>query len=257
MNAQGAPLIPSKALSTVLSETCARRPPLRRALGLADSAAPPGGTCGIHAPSRRLPQAPAGPRSRGGQAGHPQGTWVFPRWRRAWESWRAGWGPRATGCGTLAGPLRPARCACECACRRQPPRQVPPSGHGARPQPPHLQPRPHAPGHAERQTSAPGRPRAGRAGRGRAAGPAAHWPSAVPGAGRRGRRASALRQAEAGAGRRDRLLAGRGGGGRALRDGSTEGRSQARRRAPSPELGFCRWARLREPGLRPLFRRDH
>lgn len=158
-------------------------------------------------------------------------------------------GPRATGCGTLAGDLRPARCACDCARRRQPPRPVPPSGHGAHPQPPQQRPRPHAPGHAERQTAAPGRPRAGR---GRAAGPAAHWPSAVLGAGRRARRASALRQAEAGAGRRDPLLAGRGGGGRALRDGSTEGRSQARRRAPRPELGFCRWARHWEPRLRSL-----
>lgn len=90
-------------------------------------------------------------------------------------------------------------------------------------------------------------------GRGQAAGPVVIGRAQYRGRGAGRRRVSGLGEAEAGAGWRDRLLAGCGGGECEPRDGSTENRSQGRRKAPRPELGFCRWDRRQEPGLRSLF----
>lgn len=63
--------------------------------------------------------------------------------------------------------------------------------------------RPHAPGHAERQTAAPRRAGAGRAGRGQAAGPPPIGRAQGRGRGAGRRRVSRLGEAEARAGRRD------------------------------------------------------
>lgn len=170
------------------------------------------------------------------------------------------WGPRPTGGGAPAGHLRPRWCACRVRVQtsasearaafrawRAPPDAPPPPHPPARPQP-------HAPRHAERQTAVARRTGAGLQGRDRAAGPAAHWPSAVRGRGAWRGRVSGLGQAAAGAGRRDRLRrVAEGLGVWAPRGGSVGDASRGDRGAPKPLLGFCRWGRHQDPALRPLF----
>lgn len=112
---------------------------------------------------------------------------------------------------------------------------------------------PTRPGTRSARLRRPGGRGAGRRGRGQAAGPAAHWPSAVPGAGRRPKAVSRLPEAEAGAGcgtgsserRRGRVGAARRVG-RGTRTGTAKGAQTC--------AGCCRWDRRPEPGLRLLSR---
>lgn len=163
--AQGHPVHPGRTLSTVLSPRPARRAALHAgALGRGEPAAPAGGTCAAHVPSPGARGPPtSGCGSSGRVAGH-LGSSALEEGEGALAAARPGassCGPRPPGRGTLAGHLRPRLCACERGRRRQPPRPVPPPGPGARPRPPPEPLRPHAPGHAERQTAASRRSGAG------------------------------------------------------------------------------------------------
>lgn len=129
------------------------------------------------------------------QGGH-LGIRGFPRWRKARESWSAGCSqtqhePLGTPADWREDPRRSPEGWAVCVLKASADVSLPGPCHlpvtarapGCPPPPPYW-PRPHAPGQAERQTAAPKRPGAGWEGRGQAAGPAAYWPSSVPGAGR-------------------------------------------------------------------------
>ncbi|CAN0304309.1 unnamed protein product [Rangifer tarandus platyrhynchus] len=209
-------------------------------LGQGDSAAPPDGTCAAHVSPCGVPRArrPGEEGVGSGRAGRAPGGggrgWGFRRRRRARKPWREGC--HLTGSERLGSPANPPRdpggspaagAVCVSLAPRARARGAPDCGARA------------AAGGAE--------------GRGQAAGPAAIGRAQHPGRGAGRRRVGALAEAEAGAGLRDWLIPCRGEGEREPLDGSRENRSQRRRKASRPKLGFCRLDRHPEPGLRSLF----
>lgn len=139
--AQGRPGRPQQgSLYDAPSDLHAAQTSTQERLGQGDSAAPPDRTCAAHVSSRGVLQARRpreGGRGSGGQNGCPGGPLGISAKEEGAGALRAGCSQtRREGPGSLAGHLRPARCACECVHRRQPPRPAPPSAPRALPAPP-------------------------------------------------------------------------------------------------------------------------